>query len=633
MPSSRRPPSPRAEQLNFIIDDANLNNGKDRISFKKISTQEKLSYDLLITDTSTVPVTSIIVEKIGGGDDEQITGGTGADTVQAGADDDVLTGGASADSLEGGDGADMLAGGIGEDTLIGGGGDDVSAASVIVDKNGFTFLTENISDSNSGGTTPIGTCVVYDNVATANDGTTKQAKITITRISHETLPVSLGYSDDYPVYLNASGDVANGGETAGIKVEFFDQTTGEVIAVGGQFTVKDIDNASGKEQITYEKGTIDAVSTSSSPPTNVVIVDNGDTVTVESNASGGTTEQNLLATLTFSNQTELDFTLSSSRDVTTGYGFDSQEFASTPAVTPMEQVDDGSDIIDAGESDDIIRAGSGTDTIDGGADSDTYDALNSSSLPEEEISVTVDQAGDGTVAETADATADIVTSIGSFIAGETDGQNDAISFTGNIDRNTISGLSDDAVGTFTPAKGGDPIAFGGAGEPTINQLLSGTCDPGTGVINPKGTYEITSGEEDGAQVGNISFSNFEQASFRVPCCRHGALIDTAHGPRPVQALRPGDLVRTLDAGAPPIKWARRANHPLEDEALENHPVLIQAHALGPGRPMRDLVVSPQHLILVGRCGQLDGLFQNQSLIPAKVFTALPGCVLCRANAQ
>jgi hypothetical protein len=98
-------------------------------------------------------------------------------------------------------------------------------------------------------------------------------------------------------------------------------------------------------------------------------------------------------------------------------------------------------------------------------------------------------------------------------------------------------------------------------------------------------------------------------------------------------LRPGDPVRTLDAGAPPIKWARRANHPLEDEALENHPVLIQAHALGPGRPMRDLVVSPQHLILVGRCGQLDGLFQNQSLIPAKVFTALPGCVLCRANAQ
>ena len=34
-----------------------------------------------------------------------------------------------------------------------------------------------------------------------------------------------------------------------------------------------------------------------------------------------------------------------------------------------------------------------------------------------------------------------------------------------------------------PAGGGAPIAFGGAGEPTINQLLSGTYDPGTGVIS------------------------------------------------------------------------------------------------------------------------------------------------------
>ena len=768
------PPSPGAEQLSFDVDNADINNGEVKIQVDQISVDEKLANDIAITNTSTTPITSLIVEKIGGGDneqdviridlttfdqnfaitikdveandkvyligveteidngdgtftltyvgsddqvhsvtvdpdvadintyeavldaskssdvidggvgddtidggfgDDQITGGTGADTVQGGtgddtiwgedgaddlsggdgidtisgdagadtidggagadilsggADDDTLAGGAGDDTLEGDDGADLLAGGTGDDTLIGGAGDDIldgggdgsNAESVIVDEIGFTFLTSNISENFVGGTTPVGNYVVYDNVGTAIDGTEVQARFTVTSVSDDTLPISLGYSDDYPVYLNSTSDVANGGETVGIKVEFFDQATGEVIAVGGQFTVKDIDNANGKEQITYEKGTFDAVSTSTSPATNVVVVDNGDTVTVESNTSGGTTEQNLWATLTFSNQTDLDFTLSS-RNGATGYGFDSQEFATTPEVLPTEQLEDGSDIIDGGEGDDVIRAGSGTDTIDGGAGNDTYDALNSSSLPEEEISVTVDGAGDGTVTKTGDGTTDTVTSVENFIANEVGGETDSISITGDIDRSTISGLNDSAVGTFTPANGGDPIAFGGAGEPTINQLLSRTYDPGTGVIKPNGTYEITSGEEDGAQVGGISFSNFEQANFSVVCYGLGSLVDTPDGPRPIEALRPGDLVETIDAGPQPVKWLRSADHSLDNEPEDNRPVLIQAGALGPGKPASDLIVSPQHRILVGQCGQLDAAFSQQCMVPAKALTDLP----------
>ncbi|WP_319003735.1 Hint domain-containing protein [Alloyangia pacifica] len=66
---------------------------------------------------------------------EQVIGGSGSDTLDASASDsdqslsglagdDSLTGGGGADSLDGGDGADTLTGGAGNDTLTGGAGSD-----------------------------------------------------------------------------------------------------------------------------------------------------------------------------------------------------------------------------------------------------------------------------------------------------------------------------------------------------------------------------------------------------------------------------------------------------------------------------------------------------------------------------
>jgi hypothetical protein len=110
----------------------------------------------------------------------------------------------------------------------------------------------------------------------------------------------------------------------------------------------------------------------------------------------------------------------------------------------------------------------------------------------------------------------------------------------------------------------------------------------------------------------------------VPCYAPGTLIDTPTGRRPVETLRPGDLVLTRDHGAQPIRWRHSGPQPLEKVGRDGRPVLIKAGALGPGRPAQDLIVSPQHRIFVGGADQLDTIFRAEALAPAKSLTALPG---------
>ena len=77
-----------------------------------------------------------------------------------------------------------------------------------------------------------------------------------------------------------------------------------------------------------------------------------------------------------------------------------------------------------------------------------------------------------------------------------------------------------------------------------------------------------------------------------PCFTPGALILTPDGERPVEALRPGDLVTTRDRGAQRVIWAGAETVPGTGDTA---PVLIRAGAMG---NRRDLLLSPQHRMLV-----------------------------------
>lgn len=95
-----------------------------------------------------------------------------------------------------------------------------------------------------------------------------------------------------------------------------------------------------------------------------------------------------------------------------------------------------------------------------------------------------------------------------------------------------------------------------------------------------------------------------------PCYVAGTRIATPDGETPVDVLRPGDLVQTPD-GARPVRWIGRFTadldrHPRPDSAA---PVRIRAHAFSHGVPRRDLLLSPDHAVLI------DGvLMQAQSLV-------------------
>jgi len=103
------------------------------------------------------------------------------------------------------------------------------------------------------------------------------------------------------------------------------------------------------------------------------------------------------------------------------------------------------------------------------------------------------------------------------------------------------------------------------------------------------------------------------------CVARGTLIDTETGPVPVEDLRVGDRVHTLDGPPRPVRWIGcRHVSPAElaaDPSLR--PVRISAHALGPGQPARDLTVSPQHRILVDDWRAELFFGAQQVLVPAK----------------
>lgn len=84
------------------------------------------------------------------------------------------------------------------------------------------------------------------------------------------------------------------------------------------------------------------------------------------------------------------------------------------------------------------------------------------------------------------------------------------------------------------------------------------------------------------------------------CFGRGALIRTPAGDTPVEALKPGDLVLTRDHGLQAIRWIGSRRLCAAELAVfpRLRPIRIAAGALGEGLPRRDLVVSPQHRILV-----------------------------------
>ena len=239
--------------------------------------------------------------------------------------------------------------------------------------------------------------------------------------------------------------------------------------------------------------------------------------------------------------------------------------------------DEGADYVEADDGNDAVHGGTGNDTVFGGTGDDTLWGDDG------DDSLDGDDGNDRLLGGAGDDTLFGNGGNDTLIGGD---GNDLL--LGDYDRDVIFGGIGDTV---DGGEGGDDYdtldlrGYGGA----VNVIYDG--------LNPEnGTVEFLDGL--GAVVGTLTFSNIENVI--VPCFTPGALIATDRGEVRVEALRPGDRVLTRDNGYRDIRWTGRRVLSAAELAVAPNlaPVRIRRGSLGLNLPERDLVVSPQHRMLV-----------------------------------
>ena len=240
------------------------------------------------------------------------------------------------------------------------------------------------------------------------------------------------------------------------------------------------------------------------------------------------------------------------------------------------------DAIPVGSNDDVIQAGAGNDIVDAGYGDDQI----------------FGEAGDDTLT-------------GASGADSLDGGTGNDSITVGAGDTALGGDGDDTFILTGDAPAGSTITItGGEGDETGGDTLdfNGQLAPGTIVYtNTDDAAGGLSGTATLIDGTTVSFSEIEN----IICFGSGSLIDTPRGPRPVETLRPGDLVLTADHGARPIRWHGRRTVPARGKFA---PVRIAAGILG---VTADLIVSPQHRMLIRDYRAQVYFGEEEVLVPAK----------------
>ena len=162
---------------------------------------------------------------------------------------------------------------------------------------------------------------------------------------------------------------------------------------------------------------------------------------------------------------------------------------------------------------------------------------------------------------------------------------------------------------------------------------TGQGSDGTVSINPDGTVKYT---PDAGFVGTDTFTytvsdgeggtDTATVSITVPCFTPGTFIETARGRVLVEQLRVGDRVKTLDHGLQPVEWI--GTREIVQDELAAHanwrPIQIDKGALGAQMPDRDMLVSPQHRMMIESDKAELHFGEREVLAPAKSLTFLDG---------
>lgn len=137
---------------------------------------------------------------------------------------------------------------------------------------------------------------------------------------------------------------------------------------------------------------------------------------------------------------------------------------------------------------------------------------------------------------------------------------------------------------------------------TLNADGTITIDADADIEDFNFTYKVTDGTND--DIGFVNVSS-------IPCFVAGTMIRTEEGEKPVEMIRPGDMVITKDEGARPVRWVGSRQ---VDAAGDFAPIRIRAGTFG---NHGEVLVSPQHRVLV-RDSLAELLFgEGEVLVAAK----------------
>ncbi len=266
----------------------------------------------------------------------------------------------------------------------------------------------------------------------------------------------------------------------------------------------------------------------------------------------------------------------------------------------------GGDTLRGNRGDDTLQGGAGDDLLDGGADDDLLSGDAGDDTLQGALGADTLQGGTGDDALLGGSGDDVL--LGG--AG-----NDTM--TGGNDRDVFRDVN--AGDVVDGSEGGDDFdTLELAGSAPEGGRLEVTFDP----TNPEnGVVDYINA--DGSDAGQLVFTNIERV---VPCFTPGTLIATPQGERKVEELAVGDRIITRDNGMQAIRWIGRREMPGEELAAKEHlrPVLIRQGALGNGLPERDMLVSPQHRLLVANDRTALYFEEREVLVAAKHLTDMEG---------
>ena len=148
----------------------------------------------------------------------------------------------------------------------------------------------------------------------------------------------------------------------------------------------------------------------------------------------------------------------------------------------------------------------------------------------------------------------------------------------------------------------DTTILGGPATAYRNGVLH--LETGGGVLTPKVHVEVPMSQNQFdlflANQGDYLSGGTFTFPGEIVCFARGTRLLTNRGEVAVEDLREGDMVITRDNGEQPIRWigSTRIGSPNISIPDNLRPIRISAGSLGKNSPKQDLIVSPQHRVLV-----------------------------------